>query len=74
MKLLWAQDHLPAVNDQKVMKQLPRSRMAQNERIHFVLVDSRHSVRYLMLDVENKASFNSSSVLTNVDVSDANMA
>ena len=56
------------------MKQLPRSRMAQNERIHFVLVDSRHSVRYLMLDVENKASFNSSSVLTNVDVSDANMA
>lgn len=27
-----------------------------------------------MLDAENKASFNSSSVITNVDVSDANMA
>ena len=45
-----------------------------NERTHFVLVNSRHSVRYLALDHESKASFNSSSVLTNVLVSDSAMA
>ena len=48
--------------------------MIQNERTHFVLVNSEHYLRYLMLDQDHMVSFNSSSVLTNVDVSDAKMA
>ena len=48
--------------------------MVQNERTHFVLVDSQHYLRYLILDQENMVSFNSSSVLTNVDVSNSTMA
>jgi hypothetical protein len=48
--------------------------MVQNERTHFVLIDSQHYLRYLILDQENMVSFNSSSVLTNVDVSNATMA
>ena len=78
VKILWAQDyrknenHINDINS--LMKPLPRSRFAMTERVHFVLVNSRHSVRYLMLDYENQVSFNSSSVLTNVDVSRADMA
>ena len=48
--------------------------MVQNERTHFVMVDSEHYLRYLMLDQDQMVSFNSSSVLTNVDVSDSSMA
>jgi len=39
-----------------------------------VLVNSRHSVRYLVFDDEQQVSFNSSSVLTIVTSSDDSMA
>ena len=42
--------------------------------MHYVLVDSRHSLRFLVLDSEHRASFNSSSVVTNVEASDPLMA
>ena len=48
--------------------------MVHNERTHFVLVNSRHTVRYLVLDSDHQVSFNSSSVLTQVDISDQSMA
>ena len=48
--------------------------MVHNERTHFVLVNSRHTVRYLVLDSDYQVSFNSSSVLTQVDISDQSMA
>lgn len=39
-----------------------------------MLVDSNHFLRYIMLDQDNMVSFNSSSVLTNVDVTIPSMA
>lgn len=48
--------------------------MVHNERTHFVLVNSKHTVRYLVLDSDYQVSFNSSSVLTQVDISDQSMA
>ena len=58
----------------RVLQSLPRSRIVHNERTHFVLVNSRHSIRYLVLDDLNQVSFNSSSLLTSVTASDDSMA
>ena len=79
VKLTWAQeqrfrDVVGEHGQRSPNRMLPRSRIVKNERTHFVLVNSRHSVRYLMLDHEGQVSFNSSSVLTNVEASDPAMA
>lgn len=75
VKLLWAQEYTAGQNmTMHVLQPLPRSRIVHNERTHFVLVNSRHTVRYLVLDDEHQVSFNSSSVLTSVTASDDAMA
>ena len=66
--MLWTQ------NDEGKLLGLPKSRLVNKERTHFVLVDSQHYLRYVMLDQDNQVSFNSSSVLTNVELSHQNMA
>ena len=41
LRLLWAQDYRPALNEtMRALQPLPRSRIVHNERTHFVLVNS----------------------------------
>ena len=55
-------------------KYLPRSKIIHNRRTHYVLVNSRHSIRYLLLDSQNHTFLNSSSALAEVKSSNISMA
>ena len=67
-KLHWAQE-----SDE--MKILPRSRIeGKNERTHFVLTNSEHTLRLIMLDKNNYASLNHEAVMTEYSSSDKMLA
>jgi hypothetical protein len=66
-RLLWAQATSSLVN-------LPNSRIHQSQRIHYALVNSQHQVRSLLLNVDNKAYLNTSSIIANVHSSDPKIA
>ena len=74
MKLGWAQENRTAEWLERPYWHLPRSRVVYGERTHYVLVNSQHHVRYLVLDGEGRASLNHSSVATQVRSTDTSMA
>ena len=53
---------------------LPNSRLVQDERTHFVLMGSKHSIETLFLDDLQISYLNSSSVVTSVIASDSRLA
>lgn len=53
---------------------LPRSKIINNDRTHFVLVNSQNTVRELALDKNSQVSFNISSLVSEVTSSEPNMA
>lgn len=61
LRILWSQR--PEFNP-KVRAHLPRSRYIENTRTHYVLVDTNHFVRSLMLDKSGHALINHTSVQT----------
>ena len=67
-RLIWAQ-----AND-TISGYLPRSRIVHNERTHWVLTNSEHHLRYLMLDNELKTFANYSSIIPTITASDASLA
>jgi hypothetical protein len=74
VRLLWAQENRTAEWLERPYWHLPRSRVIFSQRTHYVLVNSEHHVRYLMLDAEERVSLNHSSVATQVQSSDESMA
>ena len=67
-KLLWTQP------TDTVTVDLPNSRLVQDERTHFVLMGSKHSIETLFLDDLQISYLNSSSVVTSVIASDSRLA
>lgn len=64
-KLHWAQSSL----DDKIV--LPKSRLDEKDlRTHFVLTNSNHSLRLIMLDKSNYASLNHEFISTGYSLSD----
>ena len=53
---------------------MPRSRIVKNERTHYVLINSEHYLRTLVLDSKSYISLNSTSLAVRVRPSDEKMA
>jgi len=71
VQLLWSQANNSLSSYE--YQQLPLSRVVNQERIHYVLANSQHYIRYLMLDENNHAFFNHSSIATEVRSFDEKM-
>jgi hypothetical protein len=52
------------------LKNLPRYKVINNQKTYFVLVNSRHFVRNLMLQSTQSVFFNHSSILTEIHSSE----
>lgn len=59
-RLFWAQNSTDIVPYQR--RHLPRYKIINEERTHYVLVNSRHFIRYLFFDNSEFVFFNSSSI------------
>jgi len=55
-------------------KNLPQSRIEHEKRRHFVLVNSQHYVRYLIMNEANMMSMNHTSAAGSMSVSNTTMA
>jgi len=71
MQLLWSQANNSLSSYE--YQQLPLSRVVNQERIHYVLANSQHYIRYLMLDENTHAFYNHSSIATEVKSLDEKM-
>lgn len=70
-RILWSQR--PSFNP-KVRSLLARSRFVENTRTHYVLTNTKHFVRYLMLDSQGFAFINHTSIETVVSAQPSDLA
>ena len=70
-RLLWSQSPQFKVNN---MELLPRSRIMDNARTHYALINTEHYVRLIMLDKRGFAFLNHSSILSEISTTDTHLA
>ena len=71
-RLLWCQESLDAAKNAPAI--LPRSKLVDSYRIHYVLVNTNHNIRLLILDPKGRASLSHRSIVSSVKSSNEEMA
>lgn len=71
-RLLWCQESLEAAKNAPAI--LPRSKLLDNSRAHYVLVNTKHNIRLLIIDKQSRASLSHESIVSTIKSSNDDLA